>query len=120
MNREQRRKKIKELQKNNNLTREQALEIVQAKIKTSTHLFEGVKVKLNYKEITAHPDWQKINPKLKAFVEENKDNVFTVEYDLKKKESNSKDKDILVCLKEDTNEPKWLFYTSDLIICDEQ
>ena len=40
----------------------------------------------------------------------NKDTVFTVEYDEK-----YKNKPSLVCLKEDTTDPKWLFWVGDLI-----
>lgn len=82
------------------------------------HLLEGTKVKLNYKEITSHPDWSRMNPNYIDFIEDNKDTIFTVEYDKLRKDAANKD--VFVCLKEDETNPKWKFYTSDLIVQDDQ
>ena len=65
-----------------------------------------------YKEIINNSDYVKKVPAYKSFIENNKDTIFTVEYD-KVTEHNP----ILVCLKEDTNTVKWLFHSEyDLII----
>jgi len=110
MNREQRRKLIKEFEKTG-LTSAQAkrlLEIHEAP-DLKGNLKEGDRVKLNLKSIQEHPDWHTMNPKWKQFVEDNKDVVFTVEYDKDKKDNPS-----MVCLTEDTTDPKWLWYVGDL------
>mgnify|MGYP000349257298 CR=1 FL=1 len=43
-----------------------------------------------------------------------KDEIFTVEYDKTKKEKKANDMKTMVCLKEDTTDPKWLFHASCL------
>ena len=101
MNREERRK-LEKLQKKikNVLIREERLR-------------EGQKVKLNYKKMISHPDWNKNLDENKTcyhnWVELHKDDIFTIEYD-----ENHQD-GILVCFEEDTTEPKWLFYEGDLV-----
>lgn len=120
MNREQKRKQIKMIQQKFGVSREEAEAILIRWLTPKIHLLEGTKVKLNYKEISGHPDWKKMNPEYIQFVEDNKNSVLTVEYDTLRKFKNSEDKDTFVCLREDTTEPKWMFYTSDLIIQDEQ
>ena len=93
------------------------LEKLQKKIKNvpirEERLEEGRKVKLNYKKMISHPDWNKNLDFNKRnhhnWVELHKDNIFTVEYDERHKDG------ILLCLKEDATEPKWLFYEGDLI-----
>ena len=75
-------------------------------------LAEGTKVKLNYESITSEPDYKKKVTRYKEFVENNKDTIFTVQYDEK-----YKNKPILVSLAEDDNEVKWLWHCeSDLIV----
>ena len=59
---------------------------------------EGTKVKLNYDRIMEHKD--ELSERYINWVTEHKD-------------------DIRVQLAEDTNEVKWLFHTSDLILVDE-
>lgn len=72
---------------------------------------EGAKVKLNYDSIVNDPNYPRKVQGYKDFVENNKDKVFTVEYDEK-----YKNKPLLVMLKEDTNEVKWLWHSKyDLI-----
>jgi len=76
---------------------------------------EGAKVKLNYDSIVSDPNYPKKVQGYKDFVENNKDTVFTVEYDEK-----YQNKPLLVMLKEDTNEVKWLWHTKyDLIIVED-
>lgn len=75
---------------------------------------EGTKVKLNIDKIKAHPMWKRMREGYKDFVNKGVDKIFTVEYD-KGKENNPS----LVCLKEDTNTPKWLFFVGDLVIVEE-
>ena len=76
---------------------------------------EGAKVKLNYDSIVSDPNYPKKVQAYKDFVENNKDTVFTVEYDEK-----YKNKPLLVMLKEDTNEVKWLWHSKyDLIVVED-
>lgn len=78
-------------------------------------LDEGTKVKLNYESITSEPDYKKKVARYKEFVENNKDTIFTVQYDEK-----YKNKPILVSLAEDDNEVKWLWHCeSDLIVIED-
>ena len=77
---------------------------------------EGAKVKLNYDSIVSDPNYPKKVQAYKDFVENNKDTVFTVEYDEKYKNN-----PLLVMLKEDTNEVKWLWHTKyDLVVIEEE
>ena len=76
---------------------------------------EGTKVKLNYDSIVNDPNYPKKVQQYKDFVEANKDTVFTVEYDEK-----YKNKPLLVVLKEDSNEVKWLWHSKyDLIVVED-
>ena len=76
---------------------------------------EGTKVKLNYDSIVNDPNYPKKVQPYKDFVEANKDTVFTVEYDEK-----YKNKPLLVVLKEDNNEVKWLWHSKyDLIVVED-
>lgn len=77
-------------------------------------LKEGSKVKINVEKIKKEKNYNKRNPNWKNFIENNIDKIFTVEYDF-----NKKDNPGLVCLKEDQNNPKWLFYIGDLIQIEE-
>lgn len=119
MNREQKRAKIKEFQKKYGLSALEAKDVLNRYLNPKINLYEGTKVQLNYKEMESHPDWGKLNPKYKEFVENNRNTIFTVEYDPIKKKNNTSDKSSMVCLKEDITVPKWLFFTSDLIIADQ-
>lgn len=84
------------------------------KSKPKLYLLEGDKVKLNIKKMKSHPSYNKYNDKFKSFLEDNKDKIFTVEYDKTKK-----NKPNLVCLKEDDSKYKWLFWDGDLLVLDE-
>ena len=76
---------------------------------------EGTKVMLNYESITTEPDYKAKVEGYRTFVENNKDKIFTVQYDEK-----YRNKPVLVSLAEDTNEIKWLWHCeSDLIVIDE-
>ena len=70
---------------------------------------EGSKVKLNYDRIMENTDGK--SELYLKFVEDHKDEVMTIEYDEHHKDSPS-----IFCLKEDTNQVKWLFDISDLIL----
>ena len=73
-------------------------------------LLEGSKVKLDLKNIQDHPDYPRLIPEYREWVEGHSENIFTVEYD-PKYPINPK----LVCLAEDTTPAKWLFWIGDLI-----
>lgn len=76
---------------------------------------EGTKVMLNYTNITTEPDYKNKVEGYREFVENNKDKIFTVQYDEK-----YRNKPVLVSLAEDTNEIKWLWHCeSDLIVINE-
>jgi hypothetical protein len=76
---------------------------------------EGLKVKINYEEITSRPTYNRMRQEYRDFVEKNKNEIFTVEYDDKHKE-----KPYLVCFKEDDTPLKWLWeISSDLIVVDD-
>lgn len=114
MNRKERRAQVKYLQKNAKISREAAKELVERRY-SHQELEEGTKVKLNWELIKRHPDWAIQREDYREWVEAHKDEVFTVEWDENRKQNNTSDKKILVCLAEDTTDPKWLFYTSTLI-----
>lgn len=114
MNRAQRRAEVRNLQ-NRGMKRTAARAMVEKYRESEIPLEEGTPVKLNYDMMKRHPDWKIQRDDFKEWVEAHKDDVFTVEYDEKRKASNSRDMKYNVCLAEDTTEPKWLFYTSTLI-----
>ena len=70
---------------------------------------EGSKVYLKVEKMKKHPDWNRLDERYRAFVEDNIDTVFTVEYD-----EQYQREPLWVCLKEDTTPIKWLFYIGDL------
>lgn len=100
MNRKARRK-FKKDKKNNFLSKL----INSTKDDTYEYLLEGEKVKLKYDYITSRAGYITKTKEYKKFIEDNKDKVFTVEYD-----ANHLDNPILVALKEDDSMPKWLFW----------
>jgi len=114
LGREERRKSEKVLKESN----KQILKDIQKRQlefeNTNYTILEGTKVKLNVKQIKSRPDYIRMRDTYKEFVESNVDNIFTVEYDEKKK-----DEPILVCLMEDPSEVKWLFWVGDLFIVKE-
>jgi hypothetical protein len=70
---------------------------------------EGSKVKLNYDRIMENTEGK--SELYLKFVEDHKDEVMTIEYDERHRESPT-----IFCLKEDNNSVKWLFDISDLIL----
>lgn len=70
---------------------------------------EGDEVQLDMKVITRDPNWPHKTESYRQFCQENANRIFTVEYDKRHRE-----KPMLVCLAEDTTEPKWLFFVGDL------
>ena len=77
--------------------------------------WEGEKVKLDFERLANYKDYEKLSDRYKEFIENNRSAVFTVEFDPYRKEHNTKDKENLVQLVEDTSNPKWLFWAGDLI-----
>lgn len=69
---------------------------------------DGDKVKLNLKAIQDHPDYNRLSEDYKAFVTENENTVFTVQFDPRGGSLNH-----VVSLKEDST--GWLFWIGDLI-----
>lgn len=112
MNREQKRAQIKQLQKKG-MKKSEAARLVN-QFADSLQLEEGATVKLNYDLMTSLPDWNNQREEYKAWVEAHKDEYMTVEWDARRKEANTRDKKIMVCLKEDETDPKWLFHSSVL------
>lgn len=115
MNRKERRAKAKEIAKKNGISFSRAKNIVEYNYGKNT-IQEGMKVKLNVKQIKSHPDWWKLRPEYKKFVEDNENTVFTVEYDRYEDGKLKSNNNSMVCLKEDTTEPKWKFFFRDLLI----
>ena len=122
MNRAERRnlaKKIKKINKNLKLglNKTQLKDYIKFKEEqlSSVVFFEGDKVKINYESITSRIDYEKRRPEYRNFIEENKNNIFTIKYDEKYRNN-----PWLVSLEEDTTEPRWLFTTSDLILYNEE
>ena len=78
--------------------------------KNSKHpsLYEGDRVRLNVKGIKSHPDYDKLNPRYKEFVESNQDTIFIVGCN-----SNTNRIKDTVNLVGDTD--NWLFWIGDLI-----
>ena len=69
-------------------------------------------MKINCDAIASRPDYYKMRKEYRNFIINNRDKIFTVEYDDK-----HRDKPYLVCFKEDTSPIKWLWeITSDLIV----
>ena len=76
---------------------------------------EGTKVKLNIKKIKSDVNYPRLTNTYKTWVNENKDKVFTVEYDAKHKENPH-----LLCFKENVEPIKWLFWEGDLIVLEDK
>jgi hypothetical protein len=85
--------------------------------KAGTRLTQGTKVKLNYDKIVNDSGYADKTQWFRDFVENNKDTVFTVQLDDQYNKMNS---NIFVRLAEDTSEPKWLWFASDLIPIEEK
>jgi hypothetical protein len=77
-------------------------------------IVEGTKVKLNIERIKSHPDYPRLTDTYKTWIDENQNRIFTVEYDSKYKNNPQ-----LLCLKENVEPVKWLFWEGDLIILEE-
>ena len=71
---------------------------------------KGDKVTINYKQIIERSKIQNYTAKFLEWILNNKDKVFTIEYDKTQGINNH-----LVCLKEDSTNPKWLIWALDLI-----
>lgn len=122
MGREQKREIARKLRKKG-LPREVAeayAERLTSETRNPRYAWEGEKVKLDVLQLTSYKEWKSegIGPHRKKYQEwvlAHAGEVFTVEYDPEKVERGAKDVKTLVQLKEDTTEPKWLFWAGDLI-----
>jgi hypothetical protein len=110
MNREQRRTFAKNLRAKG-ISKESVSNIAKLKQKLDSvpRIAEGEKVRLNVKSILSDPDYEKKQDRWKQFVQDNKDAIFTVEWD-----DRHRDNPVLVCLKEDPSPLKWLWWVGDL------
>ena len=113
--------KNKKFQKTKNLNPQIQKEIDKSLIKKmfiyfkeNTYIPEGTKVKIDVEKLQKEKTYNKRNVKWREFIENNKDTIFTVEYDRDKKDNPK-----MVCLKEDTSPVKWLFFVGDLIVIKE-
>lgn len=106
MNREQKRALVKN-KKARKLLEQMLMDVDRQKAETS--IPEGTKVRLRYDRIHGSVKWNDLSQRYKDFVEENKGKELTVEYD-----ERFKDRPLIVCLKEDPSEIKWLFSVLDL------
>lgn len=111
INREQRRKlaKLSKSAKIKLLAAEMAKQAATPD-ETPGGLREGDKVKLNYQSILADPDYPRLVSARREFVEANQDKIFTVQFDEQKKT-----KPVVVCLSEDSTDPKWFWTDRELI-----
>lgn len=91
------------------LTRKMTSKIVKEYIKQKNGIPNGTQVKLNLSTIQKDPNYQRKSDKWKAWIEQHKEEIFTVEYDPK-----FGDQPKVVTLKEDTSDPKWLWFIGDL------
>lgn len=70
-------------------------------------IHDGDKVRINLEVIKGHPGYAKTLPAYKKFCETNAGRVFTAGIDPDMRRS-------IAYLKEDTTQPKWLFWIGDL------
>lgn len=118
MNREEKREFIKKLQKKgaSKDAAKRFVEKITSNSQNPRYAFEGEKVKIDYVRLISYPDWDtNYSEDYKRWITAHKDDVFTVEFDPIKKEKNNKTINVLVQLKEDETNPKWLFWAGDLI-----
>ena len=110
LNREERRK-LKRRLRNRGISPELATELLARRIQemNSLPLQEGDVVRLNYDAIVNAPAYAQRSEAYRTFVEENRDRDFTVMYDEKHTSGR------VVLLAEDPTEPKWLWWSGDLI-----
>lgn len=106
MNREQRKTQKKKLIAQG-ISLEQANRLI--KLASKPPLNAGDKVMLDIEIIESDVNYSKMNPKRKQFIQDNTNTVFTIEYELRYKEEKK-----IVCLKEDTADPKWLWWVGEL------
>lgn len=115
MDREQRRKFTKQMKAKGYSEKPIEIALALQGEKPKIDIFdEGDKVKLNTSRIKSHPDYSKNidfnKQNYHNFIDANDGKVFTVEYDPKHTNNPT-----LFCLKEDETDPKWLWWTGDLI-----
>lgn len=122
MNRQQKRKYKKDLKRDlkkaSNISFIKQLGFKEQKAtvnRTDLSIPEGSKVKFRIDKMKAHPDWNKLEENYRNFVETNVNTVFTVEYD-----EQYLYEPLWVCLAEDSNPIKWLFYIGDLQVIEEE
>lgn len=114
MNREQKRR-FKVQLKSKGYTDSQINSIIALREREtlSPQIPEGTQVRINVKQIKSRHDYNKNidfnKQRYHDFIDTHGDEVFTVEY-----AKGKTDNPTLVCLKEDTTDLKWLFWTGDL------
>lgn len=112
MNREEKRRTTKKL-KDKGYSKNDIAAMLAYKeiIKNSIVILEGQRVKLNIELIKSDVNYPRKTDKYKDWIDKHKDDIFTAEYDLR-----HLDKPNLVCLAEDTTNPRWLIFTGDLTV----
>lgn len=112
MNRKQRRKYEQQLRRKG-VTQEDIAMFFKLLAAENRDLRDGDKVLINIERIQSHPNYGKMNPNYKQFLEDHKETVFTIP-SVKKGFSKC-----FIELEEDTDDPKWLWCSDDLILVEE-
>jgi hypothetical protein len=81
------------------------------RIKKIPEITEGTRVKLNMEVIKTYINFDKQLPLRRQWILDHQDEVFTVVYD-----KNHKTHPSIVNFYEDKSEPKWLFWTGELVV----
>lgn len=113
MNREQRRKLNLSTQESKVLTDLVNMAKIKKALDEYKPLAEGTKVKLNFEQISGHPDYSRLVPKYREWVESHKDEEFTVVHNTNPNITNT------VFLKNNTETSIWTFWEGDLIVIEE-
>lgn len=118
MNREEKRKTMKSFTaKGYTAKQTERLLMIKSVVASKKFLKEGDRVKINIPQMQSRPEWKsnvdQNKSQFQAWVLDHRDEVLTVEYD----KNHTKDP-VIVCLKEDDTDPKWMFWEGDLDAAD--
>ena len=113
MNRAQRRAMEKQYRKKG-FSKQSARAYVEQNYK-SEPMSAGQKCKLNYEFMIRHKQYKEQTDEFRAWVEEHKNDIFTVEIPQTENEDHPQQSAVNVNFVEDTTEPKWLLHVDTLI-----